>query len=293
MTLLEDLQSKINDLGTFKSITSRLLKHIPEVTTVKSEYNGYVILSSISGSSEKLTRPYNKTLFIADSEEFETLFGRFLSILGKIKSKKGTFINKDYLTIDRTVYTIQQAIGIGMDLLSTPNSARKHVGNRFEELIKLIVREIGISNKKIVLKIPYGKGMKDVYSCETDLVFSPFPDVKSNSRSIHEKEIVASLKTTSKDRMGKVFIDKLLMGKFVKHKVKVVGIFLNDVQRKGDDKISYTFVSGLFMVYTKFITKLDGIYYIDIPQNAAKAPFTKYISTFSNFLINDAYKLIK
>jgi len=46
------------------------------------------------------------------------------------------------------------------------------------------------------------------------------------------KEIVVSLKTTSKDRMGKIFLDKLLMQKFAGHSVKVIGIFLNDVQIK-------------------------------------------------------------
>ena len=53
------------------------------------------------------------------------------------------------------VYTIQQSAGIGLDLLDNPNSARKHVGNRFEELLSLIIAEVGISNKRIVFNIPY------------------------------------------------------------------------------------------------------------------------------------------
>jgi len=92
--------------------------------------------------------------------------------------------------------------------------------------------------------------------------------------------------------MGKIFLDKLLMQKFAKHPVKVVGIFLNDVQRKNTDKISYTLVSGLFMVYTKFLTKLEGVYFVDPPPITKKAPYNKHISPFSKFIVDDIWKLL-
>lgn len=155
------------------------------------------------------------------------------------------------------------------------------MGNRFEELIRLIVSELGVANKK------------DVYSCETDLIFSPFEKVKSDSKYVHPDEVVVSLKTSSKDRMGKIFIDKLLMQEFVGQKINMVGIFLNDVQRKESDDISYTFVSGLFMVYAKFLTKLEGVYFIDMPPITKKSPHNNYIFPFSKFIINDVWKLIK
>lgn len=85
----------------------------------------------------------------------------------------------------------------------------------------------------------------------------------------------------------------MLLEKFVGHKVNVVGIFLNDVQRKEADNISYTFVSGLFMVYRKFLTSLEGIYYFDIPPKAKEAPYNKYINKFSKFLTKDLWVLIK
>ena len=108
-----------------------------------------------------------------------------------------------------------------------PNSARKHVGNRFEELIRLVFDGIGISNKKIVLQIPYEteEGIK-TYKCENDIILSPYKSVRSTSSSLDKKEIVVSVKTTSKDRMGKMFIDKMLLERFVEHPQKVIGIFL-------------------------------------------------------------------
>ncbi len=181
-----------------------------------------------------------------------------------------------------------------MDLLGEPNSSRKHVGNRFEELMRIIISDAGISAKKIVLKIPYKttEGIKH-YRCETDIVISPHSQVRSNSKNIAPDEVVISLKTTTKDRMGKIFIDKLLMERFVKHDVKIVGISLNDVQRKSEDNISFTFVSNLFMVYTEFLAKLEGYYYLDLPPKAKEPPYDQHIFYFSKFLIEDVWKLLK
>ena len=82
------------------------------------------------------------------------------------------------------------------------------------------------------------------------------------------------------------------MQKFADHPVKVIGIFLNDVQRKGQKNTSYTFVSGLFMVYTQFLTKLEGVYYIDQPPKTKESPFNKHISSFSKFIVEDIWKIL-
>jgi hypothetical protein len=92
--------------------------------------------------------------------------------------------------------------------------------------------------------------------------------------------------------MGKMFMDKILLERFVGHDLKVIGIFLNDVQRKGERDISFTLVSDLFMVYNKFITQLNGIYYLDPPPNALKEPFNKYMKPFSKLITEDIEALL-
>lgn len=188
---------------------------------------------------------------------------------------------------------MQQMMGAGLDLFVNQNSARKHVGNRFEELIKSIFDRLEIRNKKVILQIPYetDEGTK-VYKCENDLILSPYEFVKSGKEKLDENEIVVSIKTTSKDRMGKIFIDKMLLERFVEHPQKVIGIFLNDVQRKNNDNISFTLVSGLFMVYIKFLTGLNGIYYVDPPPNALKAPFNNHMKPFSQLILKDIWKML-
>ena len=87
--------------------------------------------------------------------------------------------------------------------------------------------------------------------------------------------------------MGKIFIDKILLERFVGHPQKVIGIFLNDVQRKETNNISFTLVSGLFMVYSKFLTELEGIYYLDPPPIVAKKPYSDYMKRFSELITTD------
>jgi len=290
--LPKDLQTPKKSLDDFCEVTKRVLGHLSDIVSEKVSARDYIILSSVVAGTSKYARPINNNLFIFDSSDFDTEYKKFLSVIEKIKAKKA-IIKKEYKIIDSVVYTIQQAMGVGMDFLCNPNSSRKHVGNRFEELIRLIVTKLGVKNDNVVFKIPYPSEQGEkLYSCETDIILSPYDSVKSETKSIDDKEVVVSLKTTSKDRMGKIFLDKLLMQKFAEHPVKVIGIFLNDVQRKETKKISYTFVSGLFMVYTKFLTELEGVYFIDPPPITKKTPYNQHVFPFSKFVAEDIWKLL-
>lgn len=298
MALIDNLQKQKVLLSDFKVLTNRVLNYSSDVISNKINYNGFTLSSSTVAGTEKKIRPINNNLYIFDETEFNKKYSEFVGLLKKLKSGERGFSNDSYKIVDSVIYTIQQTIGIGFDLLGESNSARKHVGNRFEELIRLVISELGISNKKLVLNIPYrsGKTFKN-YRCEIDIVISPYPTVRSTNKLIDPSEVVISLKTTTKDRMGKIFIDKLLIEKFTENKVKVVGISLNDVQRKSDsannlEKISYTFVSNLFMVYTNFLTKLEGYYYVDIPKSAKTVPFNNHISPFSKLIFEDIWNLL-
>lgn len=288
LSLDKDLQRPKILIEEFGNITSRVLNYLPNVLSGYEDKGEYRIYSSDIAGVKKYIRPINRHLFYNDVDSFEEAFKELHLIFSRLRNKERNFSQSDNVIIDSTLYTIQQSIGAGLDLLVNPNSARKHNGNRFEELIKAIFTEIGVANKKIVLQIPYdtNEGTK-VYKCENDLIISPGKIVKSTSNSLDTNEIVISAKTTSKDRMGKIFIDKILLERFVGHPQKVIGVFLNDVQRKEDNNISFTLVTGLFMVYSKFLTKLEGIYYLDLPPAAAKPPLADHMKSFSQLLTND------
>lgn len=294
MALSDDVRVPLKNLDDFISLSQRILVYYPEVITSSHPVGKYLINMSDVAGTKKYTRPINSDLYLSNPDIFKSSVSRYKTILESIKNRQFDFNQKDLTTINSVSYTIQQSIGLGLDLLVQPNSARKHIGNRFEEFIKAILDEVNFSCKKIVLKIPYetNEGTKH-YRCETDLVVSPFKEVKSNNSTLDERELVISLKTTTKDRMPKIFIDKLLMERFVGHNVKVIGISVNDIQRKESDKISSTFVSNLFMVYTEFLTKLEGYYYLDIPSKAAESPYNEHIFSFSKFLTKDICSLLE
>lgn len=293
ISLDKDLQENKNCIEDFFDIAKRVRIYLPNVLSGSVKKNGYIIYVSDVAGSKRYLRPINESLYIEDDKLFEQAYEIFLNTVSKIRMKVSDFDTDEKKNIDSFLYTVQQSIGAGLDLMVDPNSARKHVGNRFEELIRVVFRLIGISNKRIVLRIPYetDEGEK-IYKCENDLVLSPYEKVASTAEHLDEKEVVVSVKTTSKDRMGKMFIDKILLEKFVKHPQKVIGIFNNDVQRKKNNDISFTLVSGLFMVYTKFLTKIEGVYYLDPPPAALKEPYNRHMKPFSELITNDISVLL-
>ena len=293
LPLGQDLTQKKTNINEFSTITKRVLNHLPDVLSSYEEKNDYRLYVAQSGSTIKHVRPLNQKLFIADPANFDLAFKNYSETVLRIRNKQKNFTKNEKHNIDSVLYTIQQSIGVGLDLFVNPNSARKHVGNRFEELIRAIFTDLSVQNKKLVLQIPYDTDQGEkIYKCETDLILSPYEQVKSTNKSVHKKEVVVSIKTTSKDRMGKIFMDRTLMESFVNHKVKMIGIFLNDVQRKENDNISFTLVSGLFMVYTRFLTELEGVYYLDSPPNVFKPPYDKHMSPFSELVTKDIWKML-
>ncbi|MEO0779102.1 MAG: hypothetical protein AAF146_21230, partial [Bacteroidota bacterium] len=267
LALDRDLQMRKESLEAFGQLAERLLRYFPNVLHEYEEQHQYRIYRSQIAGVTKYIRPINSKLFLADPDHFRERFTALLALLANLRAGQAPDLFGPH-TADQVLYTIQQAVGAGLDLLVDPNGARKHAGNRFEELIRAVFSEMGIANKKMVLQIPYETedGTK-IYQCENDLILSPYAEVRSTRHHLDPAEVVVSIKTTSKDRMGKIFIDKMLLERFVGHPQKVIGIFLNDVQRKRNDRVSFTLVSGLFMVYSQFLVELEGIYYLDPPPN--------------------------
>ncbi len=294
-TLKEDLTTTKLSINEFKELTDRVSTYRND--TVSGQFvdvRGYRIQFSQAAGTKKFLRPVNIKLFIWDKSKFDSKFNLFTQTLQELKAGKRDFDLEKKENIDKVVYTIQQSVGLGMDLLLHPNSARKHAGNRFEELLRVIITEIGLSNQKMVFKVPYESGgKKEFYKSETDIIVGSKNIIQSTNKFLDPSELIISVKTTSKDRMGKMFLDKLLLKKLFKlDNVKVVGVFLNDVQRKESDKISFTIVPGQFIVYSTYLENMEGVFYLDVPANIDKPPFDSMIRPFSEFITEKIWSLI-
>lgn len=129
-------------------------------------------------------------------------------------------------TINRFVYTCQQAIGATLDALpaSQSNTARKLVGDLFEAYIRLIFVQLGVEVTSGFVSVPITVDDVPLFQMhyQHDLI------VKQGNRV----KAIGSVKTSSKDRIDKVFIDKFLYNRLTGEDTPHFAVFLNDVQRK-------------------------------------------------------------
>jgi hypothetical protein len=113
-----------------------------------------------------------------------------------------------------------------------------------------------------------------------------------------ELKVLGSIKTSNKDRLGKIFLDKFLYNQLTKTYTPHIAIFLNDVQRKNSKHesvygINATFLPGHFIGYTLALNPLDGVYYCDIRPLMTTEPILKdHIKTFDNLIIDDIWKFL-
>ena len=197
--------------------------------------------------------------------------------------------------INKVVYTMQQSIGSIGDSFQNPNQSRKRIGQLFEHLIRLIIQRLGFECQSRTIDIPIPDYAGYHMSYELDVVFSRNKAIlMSETEYIHSSEIVGSVKTTSKDRLDKIFIDKYLLNKLLGRNIPVVAIFLHDVQRaqRGNSifGINSTFKSNHFLGYTVALNKLDGIYYVDPrPEMVVNERLREQISDFQQFLVRDMW----
>lgn len=236
-----------------------------------------------------VTRPINSNLMLG-LEEFEDGRKIFTLLLKNIKDEElDTEQNRSLL--NKFIYTTQQCIGATLDALpaNRSNIARKINGDLFERLIRLVIAEVGIKIKAGIIDVPIKIDGEVAFYMryQHDLIIELDSFLMA----------VGSVKTSSKDRLDKIFIDKFLYNRLTGLDTPHFGIFLNDVQRKGKEGkygVNATFLPGHFKGYTVRLNPLDGVYYCDIRPNMLSEDFLKrHIKTFDHFLFSDVWKFLK
>lgn len=286
-------KSNFKDLKGYISFCNEYLSYISDnlqATIVSQNENHYRFYQYRKEGNFQITRPINSNLMY-DAKSFAKTSKEFLKMLKSIKTinKKDEALRN---ILNNSTYTIQQSVGAALDGLPAgqSNTARKLNGDLFEHFIRLIIREIGIDCKAGTIQVPVvleGEPQFNM-SYQHDLIIEKNFDVK----------VIGSIKTSSKDRIDKIFIDKFLYNKLTEKATPHIAIFLNDVQRKNARKeneygINSTFLPGHFKGYTVKLNPLDGVYYCDIRPNMRTESILKdHIKTFDNLLIEDIWKFI-
>lgn len=259
------------------------------VIVAKNEHR-YQFYQYKADANYQVTRPINSELMY-HADNFGENLEMFKEILNRIKSKQPV-ANSEASKINNVVYTLQQSIGATLDALPAgkSNAARKLNGDLFENLIRLLLNEIGISCKTGEVKVPVIEQGKTLFTMryQHDLIVENGDIVKA----------IGSVKTSSKDRLDKIFVDKFLYNSLTATTTPHFAIFLNDVQRKctreqNEFSMNSTFLPGHFKGYTIKLNPLDGVYYCDIcPIMQTDLLLKEHIKTFDKLLLVDIWRLI-
>lgn len=234
-----------------------------------------------------VTRPINNNLMIAIND-FSVSKDTFLYAMKHIKDIKQETGTRE--TINKFIYTCQQSIGATLDALPAgeSNTARKINGDLFERYVRLILSELGISVRDGIVPIPVIINGEELFQMvyQHDLIIEVENTVKA----------IGSVKTSSKDRLDKIFMDKFLYNRLTNVETPHFAVFLHDVQRKGKEPkfgVNTTFLTGHFKGYTVKLNPLDGVYYCDLRPIMYSDPILKEnIRTLDCLLIDDIWKFL-
>lgn len=176
-------------------------------------------------------------------------------------------------------------------LRGASNQARKINGDLFERFIQLLLRAVGVTCDTGTVQVPVYLGGEIQFhmSYQHDLLLYNGEELK----------VIGSVKTSSKDRIDKIFMDKFLYSKLTETALPHIAIFLNDVQRKKTRRensygVNSTFLTGHFKAFTVKLNPLDGVYYCDIrPIMQQDGLLKQHIRTIDHFFCSDVWSLIE
>jgi hypothetical protein len=266
-TLVETARDKsrfstVSDYADFCLAYLEFIKTNLQAVIVSRNETNYRFFQYKEDGNFTVTRPINSNLMIP-LEEFGAARHSFVTLMGDIHATRNAS-DDERQTLNNFIYTCQQAIGAALDALpaNQSNFARKINGDLFERFVFLILNQVGIKTSQGSISVPIKvRGRTEcLMSYQHDLIIG-IDDIP---------RAFGSVKTSSKDRLDKIFIDKFLYNQLTDSDTPHFAVFLNDVQRKGTEGnygISSTFLPGHFRGYTIKLSPLDGVYYFDIRPN--------------------------
>lgn len=255
---------------------------------VSQNENHYRFFQYRAEGNYNVSRPINSNLMIS-AENFQDAKDNFYYTLLHIREIQDS--NEFRQNINKFVYTCQQAIGAALDALPAgeSNKARKINGDLFERYIRLVLKNIGIDVHDGVVSVPVTVDNEELFKMayQHDLIVESQGQVRA----------IGSVKTSSKDRLDKIFIDKFLYNRLTNTITPHFAVFLNDVQRKGKEphfEINTTFLTGHFKGYTIKLNPLDGVYYCDLrPNMLTDRILSEQIHSLDVLLTDDIWKFIE
>jgi len=235
-------KKKFRDLNGYIDFCRIYLDYVGEhlqAVIVSQNENHYRFYQYDKTGNFQITRPINSNLMY-DANTFAQSGKEFMKLLKNVRD-----IQADNLaarnSLNNGTYTIQQSIGAALDGLEAgkSNTARKLNGDLFEHFVRLILKEIGVDAVSGVVQIPVIVDGQEQFkmSYQHDLIVKKDGDIK----------VIGSIKTSSKDRIDKIFIDKFLYSRLTETIVPHIAVFLYDVQRKNTMRVNEYGINSTFL----------------------------------------------
>lgn len=287
-------KERFHTVDDYIDFCARYLEYVEtglQARIVSQNESHYQFFQYKQDGSFNITRPINSRLMY-DAYGFSQAAHQFRLTLEQLRD--GQRPSGDLReNLIRTIYTLQQSVGAALDGLPAgkSNQARKVNGDLFERLIRLLIVSLNVDCVSGTMQVP----VKDADGAE--LFKSSYQHDLLLSKD-DEPKIIGSVKTSSKDRIDKVFMDKFLYNRLTDAALPHIAIFLNDVQRKKTKReneygVSATFLPGHFKAYTVKLNPLDGVYYCDIrPNMVDDALLSQHIKTIDHFFYSDLWELL-
>lgn len=278
----------LDDYSDFCEAYLRFVSNEKQEFFVAQNEPHYIFYRYHAEGNFNITRPINRQLMIprADFPDAREAFYDALAHIHQIRTG-----GPSSRLINQFIYTCQQSIGAALDALPSreSNTARKINGDLFERYIRLVLRAVGVEVHSGWVFVPIIVDGKKQFkmSYQHDLIVEEGGEVRA----------IGSVKTSSKDRLDKIFTDKFMYTRLTDQYVPHFAVFLNDVQRKGREPlfgINSTFLSGHFKGYTLKLNPLDGVYYCDLRPNMCTDPLLcAHIRSFDCLLTEDIWNFLE
>ena len=215
-----------------------------QAVIVSQNENNYNFFQYKEDGYYSITRPINSLLMLS-VQEFEEAYKVFRASLPCMRELQSECKTRDI--INKFVYTCQQSIGATLDALpaNESNTARKINGDLFGRFIRLILTDMGIEVSEGTVRVPVEVDGEEQFfmNYQHDVIIKKENELKA----------IGSVKTSSKDRIDKIFIDKFLYNHLTNSNIPHFAVFLNDVQRSGKEPrygVNTTFLTGHYKGYT-------------------------------------------
>ena len=255
----------------------------------------FFIRYSSDANDQRITRAINGSLWMT-AAEFEAGIPHFKAVLSDLARRVPPNPQHRQLLI-RMIYTTQQSVGAVLDSLRAgeSNTARKLVGEIFEQFMRKLIEAAGVTCESGSFATPVIENGEVAFKAkyQHDLLLKLGDDLK----------VIGSVKTTSKDRIDKIFIDKFMYSRLTETDTPHIAVFLNDVQRgklvpgvggaPDRYRVESTFLIGKFKAYSSRLNPLDGVYYCDVGLNMISDPVVAArIKGIDVLFYDDLYQMI-